>query len=69
MTTTVTAAKVPSGSSRAFGPEPLDHRFLCIIAIVSAVTIIAAFSSTYVPKVVAGAPTLPSGPRAATGTS
>ena len=61
MTTTVTAAgaKGPSVPSRAFQARPGDHRFFSVMAIVTAVTILAGFSSTYVPKLVAGAPALP----------
>ena len=36
-----------------------DHRFFSFMSIVTAVTIIAGFSSTYGPKVVTGAPALP----------
>jgi len=61
MTPTVTAAatKAPSVPSRAFHARPGDHRFFSAMAIVTAVTILAGFSSTYVPKLVAGAPGLP----------
>ena len=61
MTFTVTAAatKAPSVPSRAFQARPGDHRFFSVMAIVTAVTILAGFSSTYVPKLVAGAPALP----------
>jgi hypothetical protein len=61
MTPTVTAAatKAPSVPSRAFHARPGDHRFFSVIAIVTAVTILAGFSSTYVPKLVTGAPALP----------
>jgi hypothetical protein len=61
MTPTVTAGaiKTPSVPSRAFHARPGDHRFFSVTAIVTAVTILAGFSSTYVPKLVAGAPDLP----------
>jgi hypothetical protein len=61
MSTTVTAAatKRPSIPSRAFQTRPGDHRFFSVMAIVTTVTILAGFASTYVPKVVAGAPALP----------
>jgi FtsH-binding integral membrane protein len=36
-----------------------DHRFFSVMAIVTAVTILAGFFNTYVPKVLAGAPELP----------
>ena len=61
MSTPVTAAATrgPSAPSRAFQTRPADHRFFSILSIVTAVTILAGFSSTYLPKVVAGAPALP----------
>src|SRR5258706_6065570 len=61
MSTPVTAAATrgPSAPSRAFQTRPADHRFFSILSIVTAVTILAGFSSTYLPKVVAGAPPLP----------
>ena len=61
MTTRVTAAatKSPSVPSRGFPARPGDHRFFSVMSIVTAVTILAGFSSTYVPKLVAGAPALP----------
>ena len=61
MNTTATAAasKTPNVPSRAFQPRPGDHRFFSVVAVVTAVTILAGFSSTYVPKLVAGAPALP----------
>src|SRR5438045_2192850 len=59
MAATVTAAKVSNASSRAFRSDPRDHRFFSSMAIVSAVAILGGFSSTYVPKLVAGTPTLP----------
>jgi hypothetical protein len=61
MTTTATAAATgaPGVPSRAFQTRPGDHRFFSVMAIVTAATILAGFSSTYVPKVVAGVPALP----------
>jgi hypothetical protein len=46
-------------SARTFQTEPGDHRFFSVMAIVTAATIMAGFSRTYVPKVVAGVPELP----------
>src|SRR5258705_9719095 len=61
MSTPVTAAATrgPSAPSRAFQTRPADHRFFSILSIVTALTILAGFSSTYLPKVVAGTPALP----------
>ena len=61
MSTTATAAatKGPSIPLRTFHTRPGDHRFFSVMSIVTAVTILAGFSSTYVPKLVAGAPALP----------
>ena len=58
-TATVPVAKTTAASSRAFQTHPGDHRFFSAMASVSAVTILAGFSSTYVPKLVAGVPALP----------
>ena len=52
---TTRSVVTPAGSgvdSRAFKTLPGDHRFFSVMAIVSAVTIVAGFSNTYVPKVV-----------------
>jgi hypothetical protein len=46
-------------SARTFQSQPGDHRFFSVMAIITAATIIAGFSRTYVPKVVAGTPELP----------
>ena len=61
MSTTLTAAATrrPGVPSRAFQTRPGDHRFFSVMAIVTAVTILGGFSSTYVPKLAAGAPALP----------
>jgi energy-converting hydrogenase Eha subunit A len=61
MTTTIAApaTKDSIAPSRAFQTIPGDHRFFSFMSIVTAVTILAGFSSTYLPKVVAGAPALP----------
>jgi hypothetical protein len=45
--------------SRTFQTQPGDHRFFSGMAIVTAATIVAGFSNTYLPKVVSGAPALP----------
>ena len=51
MTTTVSdPATQTSAPSRAFRPLPGDHRFYSTMAIVMAVTILAGFSNTYLPK-------------------
>ena len=50
------AAGVPS---HAFRTLPGDHRFFSVMAIVMAVTILAGFSNTYVPRLVTGEPALP----------
>jgi len=60
MSTAVTAAtKRPSVPSHAFQTRPGDHRFFSVMAIVTTMTILGGFASTYVPKVVTGAPALP----------
>lgn len=46
------------GTAR-FQTLPSDHRFFTLMAIVTAVTILAGFSRTYLPKVVTGAPPVP----------
>jgi hypothetical protein len=46
-------------ASRAYPTLPADHRFFSVMAVVMAITIVAGFANTYVPKVVTGAPTLP----------
>src|SRR4051812_6605921 len=56
---TAVAARGSSVPSRAFQTSRADHRFFSIMAMVTAVTILAGFTSTYVPKVVAGTPPLP----------
>jgi uncharacterized membrane protein YozB (DUF420 family) len=48
-----------SSAFRRFQTLPGDHRFFSCMAIVTAATILAGFSSTYLPKVVSGAPALP----------
>ena len=53
------AAKGSRVASRTFQTLPGDHRFFSLMAIVTAATIVAGFSQTYVPKVVTGAPALP----------
>src|SRR5258705_10554753 len=58
-TATIPVAKTAAASSRAFQTNPGDHRFFSAMASVSALTILAGFSSTYVPKLVAGAPAHP----------
>jgi FtsH-binding integral membrane protein len=50
---TTSSATTTKGSRRS------DHRFFSLMAIATAVTIIAGFFHTYVPKVVTGAPALP----------
>jgi hypothetical protein len=62
MNTTPTAAatKGNADASRRFQTLPGDHRFFSVMAIVTVATIVAGFSNTYVPKVVNGAPALPS---------
>lgn len=61
MTTTIPPA--PATGSRvqspAFQTLPGDHRFFSLMAIVTAVTILAGFSRTYLPKVASGEPALP----------
>ena len=52
------ATKEPGAASR-FRTLPGDHRFFSAMSIVSAVAIVAGFSSTYLPKVVSGAPPVP----------
>ena len=42
-----------------FAPRAADHRFFSAMAIVSSVTIVAGFFSTYGPKVITGEPALP----------
>jgi hypothetical protein len=60
MNTTLSANATKGGSaSRRFQTLPGDHRFFSCMAIVTAATILAGFSSTYLPKVVSGAPALP----------
>ncbi|MGZ8829546.1 MAG: hypothetical protein ACXW2Q_04125 [Thermoanaerobaculia bacterium] len=60
MNTTASAATTKSSvASRTFQTLPSDHRFFSVMAIVTAATIVAGFSQTYVPKVVTGAPALP----------
>ena len=61
MATTLTAAatKSPSVPARAFQTRPGDHRFFSVMSIVTAVTIAAGFSNTYVPKLVTGTPAVP----------
>ena len=61
MNTTLSAAttKRSSNPSRTFQTLPGDHRFFSLMAIITAVTIVAGFSQTYVPKIVTGASTLP----------
>ena len=44
---------------RTFQTLPGDHRFFSVMSIVSAVTIIAGFANTYLPKVASGAPAVP----------
>jgi hypothetical protein len=46
-------------ASRRFQTLPGDHRFFSLMAVVTAATIVAGFSQTYVPKVVTGAPAVP----------
>jgi len=46
-------------ASRTFQALPGDHRFFSLMAIITAATIIAGFSQTYIPKVVNGAPAVP----------
>jgi hypothetical protein len=62
MNTTLSAAAThgSSAASRTFQTRPGDHRFFSLMAIATATTIAAGFSQTYLPKVVTGAPTLPS---------
>ena len=60
MNTMSSAAAANSGvASRTFQTLPGDHRFFSVMAIVTTATILAGFSWTYIPKVVAGAPALP----------
>jgi hypothetical protein len=61
MNTTLSTATTKSSSiaSPTFQTLPGDHRFFSVMAIVTAATIVAGFSNTYVPKVVTGAPALP----------
>jgi len=47
-------------NTRTFQTRPGDHRFYSFMSIVTAVTIAAGFVNTYVPKVAAGTPELPS---------
>lgn len=46
-------------NSRRFAAHPSDHRFFSTMAVLSAVTILVGFASTYGPKVLGGAPALP----------
>lgn len=55
-TATTKGSAVPS---RAFQTLPGDHRFFSLMAIVTAVTIVAGFFNTYAPKVMTGAPLPP----------
>ncbi|MGE3779140.1 MAG: hypothetical protein AB7F89_18280 [Pirellulaceae bacterium] len=61
MNATQVAVSVKGGSSasRTFQTLPGDHRFFSLMAIITAVTIIAGFSQTYLPKVEAGAAPFP----------
>lgn len=60
MNTTVAAATTKTSVlSHAFQAVPGDRRFFSSMAIVMAVTILAGFSNTYVPKLVTGEPALP----------
>ncbi len=61
MNTTPSAASTRGSSvaSSTFQTLPADHRFFSLMAIVTAATIVAGFSQTYVPKVMTGAPALP----------
>jgi FtsH-binding integral membrane protein len=59
---TMPSAATTKGSrviSRTFQTLPGDHLFFSLMAIVTAATIVAGFSQTYLPKVVAGASALP----------
>lgn len=60
MTTTLSAATAKGSGvpSRGFQSLPGDHRFFSVMAIVTAATILAGFSQTYLPKVSAGEPAL-----------
>jgi len=58
-TTSATRTKDSGVASRTFQTLPGDHRFFSLMAIVTAATILAGFTNTYVPKVVTGAPALP----------
>src|SRR6185436_19156297 len=42
-----------------FQTRPSDHRFFSIMSVVTSVTIVAGFWSTYLPKILTGAPALP----------
>src|SRR4051812_7090638 len=57
--TTLSPAKIRTSGARSFQTLPGDHRFFSVMSIVAAVTILAGFSSTYVPKVLTGAQGVP----------
>ena len=57
-TASVATAKGSFASSR-FQTRPGDHRFFSLMAIVTAIAIVAGFSQTYIPRVETGAPAIP----------
>ena len=59
MNTTSPEADAKGKISARFSTLPGDHRFFSFMAVLTAVTIVAGFGQTYVPKVVAGAPAVP----------
>lgn len=58
-TTSSDAATKGKTAAQRFATLPGDHRFFSFMAVLTAVTIVAGFGQTYVPKVVAGAPAVP----------
>ena len=61
MSTVVRSAETRSSIARPhnFQTRPSDHRFFSIMSVVTSVTIVAGFWSTYLPKILTGAPALP----------
>lgn len=59
MNTTSPEAVAKGKISARFSTLPGDHRFFSFMAVLTAVTIVAGFGQTYVPKVVGGAPAVP----------
>lgn len=58
-TPSASSAKGSNSGSHTFQTLPGDHRFFSLMAVLSAVTIVAGFSQTYWPKIVTGEHPLP----------